>query len=80
MRIAILSITIAIAVLVACTNNAAQTDVRGSGSLRAQTVGNPKLIAQVPLWQIERFPKEPAPWAQLDWAQRARDFDNYAFN
>ena len=59
--------------LVGCTNSPT------SSVVQPRLVGNPKLIAQIPLWQIERFPKEPAPWGQMDWAQRARDFDNYAF-
>ncbi len=79
------SIACIVAALVACTSNSSTNSSNpnsggsNSSTLKAQLVGNPKLIAQVPLWQIERFPKEPAPWAQFDWAQRARDFDSYAF-
>lgn len=36
--------------------------------------------ARASLAVIDDFPRDPSPWSDFDWAQRARDFDSYLYD
>ncbi len=66
--------------IAACASSPSAPSGTGSTRIQPLLAGSPRANAQITPWQVERYPKQPAPYAYMDWRQRAIDFDNYVFS